>query len=440
MNKRSIGGKSSSKAHKRHVRATFDESPHPPPASLGHSSSSSVKEIHMSLDIHLIAAVILPFIPDRVTWNNVCCASKELYRAGKNLTPPWPNNTSFNFAECSNTHVKAVACSPSGSHLAFGTNQGVVHVRDRWGNETRLDGNKRYISCLEYSSDGTYLAAGILRGESIRLWHTELFHYTSSRTSRETPTTIRLDQADNILLGNHSLVAVLAFSRTDSNLLASGGWNGEIKLWNVKEQACIHSFYTGQGNFIPSLFFAGGDRSVCNAVLSTGSMIRLWRAEGSSEFTSETIDIPGAGRLGQVLLDQQDARGGVCPGVVRPAFSPCGSFLMIAYSSRLREKSWTRMDCYELETMIKSQSVAIPGLDCLCSGVSLDSKQLVLYDANGRFRLLQTDDFSIQRYLNTRRGPPFRKETVRCIAFDPTCRVLAIGSHDGRFQLRNIIY
>jgi hypothetical protein len=92
MSKRSIGNESSTTAHKRQARATVDDES-PPPASLGHSPLSSFNPTQMSIDIHLIAAVILPFISDRVTWNNICCATKALCIAGKNLTPPWPNTT-----------------------------------------------------------------------------------------------------------------------------------------------------------------------------------------------------------------------------------------------------------------------------------------------------------------------------------------------------------
>jgi WD40 repeat protein len=340
---------------------------------MGHFSSYSVNQTQISqisLDIHLIAGLILPFIADRMTWDNVCCASKELYLAGKNLTPPWPSKA-FTNIRGNNLAVQALAFSPSGSHLAFGTN--IVHVWDRWGKKTLLRGNTGFISCLEYSSDGTYLASVVSgQGGSIRLWHTVSFHTTSTKTYSETPTARPLvHQADiSILLGNHSSVAALAFSRTDSNLLASVGWLGNIKLWNVKEQACIHSFQVPRKNIRPTLLFAGGDRSVCNAVLSTGSMIRLWRAAGSSEFTTEVIVIPGASLLGQVL-DQRDPTGTVCP-----SFSPCGSFLTIAYSSPSREGRGTRIDFYDLGTMLKSQSVVLPLFDSLRSALSPDSKQL----------------------------------------------------------------
>jgi hypothetical protein len=59
----------------------------------------------------LIADLILPFVADRATWNTVCSASNELRRAGKKMTPPWPNKV-FNLLGHS---VDRVRFSPSGS-------------------------------------------------------------------------------------------------------------------------------------------------------------------------------------------------------------------------------------------------------------------------------------------------------------------------------------
>jgi WD40 repeat protein len=122
---------------------------------------------------------------------------------------------------------------------------------------------------------------------SHRLWHAEYLHAPSSKTSRERPTR-KPERAEKILFGGRNqAVTTLSFSRTDSNLLASGGSHGEINMWNVKEQACIHSI-PGMG-FFKSLFFAGGTDSACIAAAGDGSVIRLWRADLSSEFASEAI-------------------------------------------------------------------------------------------------------------------------------------------------------
>ena len=368
------------------------------------------------MSLELIAELTLPFVADRATWNNVCCANKELYLAGKNLTPPWPN-AAFNSGE----YVPAVAFSPSGSHLAFSTDLHVVHVWDRWGKETLLEGNTGTVYCLEYSSDGTYLASGA-GDASIRVWHTESFQTTL-------PTLPGQEQAVKILLGGLSTAMALAFSKTDSNLLASGGLCGEVKLWNVIEQACLYTIHTRTGGIL-SLSFAGGESCACTIIGSSpvaqaGSIIRLWRAKGSSRFKSEIID--------------EAALGG---HIVPPAFSPCGSFLTNVSSTPRGEKTNVKtISLYALGTMTKIRSVVVPGFVVSCFALSPDSKQLVLGDIKGRIRLVRTDDFSIQRDLDTGRGGPPSAEArvpVWCVAFDPACRVLAFGCCDGRLELRNI--
>jgi WD40 repeat protein len=306
--------------------------------------------------------------------------------------------------------VKAVAFSPSGSHLAFSGDPQFVHIFDRWCKETILEGGTGHISCLEYSTDGMYLASS--QDTSIRIWNTKLFQTTSSQTFRKR-TTWTLPQA----------AVMMSFARTDSNLLAAaGGGSLKIKLWNVEEETCIHSFHHDHyASRICSLFFAGGQSSVCNAVSWDGFIIRLWRAEGASDFASETIAVPGfEPGSGDMLRFGAD-------------FSPCGSFLTTNLFTHSRPKNGTTIALYELETMAKSQSAVIPGLIVTCSGVSPDSKTLVLGDYQGGIRLVQTADFNIQRDLDIRRG-----STLTCVAFDPTCRVLAFGCLDGGIELMTL--
>jgi WD40 repeat protein len=266
---------------------------------------------------------------------------------------------------------------------------------------------------LKYSLDGEYLASGSADG-SIRIWHAESFHTKSSRTQIERPTRTP-KQADTILVGSDLSSTALSFSRTDSNLLAAGGSNGVIKLWNVKEQACIHTFDSGVGR-IYSLLFAGGTDIACIALAGT-SVIRIWKPEGSADFASET--------MGEIDL------GNTHPyrGSAALSFSPSGSFLVTILSSRT-------LAFYDLESMTKTQYVVMPGFKANCVAVSPDSKQLVVGGEDASIRLIQTDDFSMQQALEgsaTRVLP-----AVLSVAFDPTCRFLAVGCHDGRLEIRNL--
>jgi WD40 repeat protein len=84
--------------------------------------------------------------------------------------------------------------------------------------------------------------------------------------------------------------------------------------------------------------------------------------------------------------------------------------------------------------MTKTQSVVIPGCIAACVAVSPDSKQLVFGDYKGTIQLLQTDDLSIQRDLDT----TGEAKALCSVAFDPTCRVLAFGYHGGELELRSL--
>jgi WD40 repeat protein len=331
------------------------------------------------------------------------------------MTPPWPNKA-FNLVHAA---VRHISFSPSGSQLAFCIQNlyytGVIHVWDRWGKETLLGDQTRGIHCLEYSLDGEYLASGSADG-SIRIWSTESCDTTSSQTYRERPTRTP-KQADKILTGRFADITALSFSRTDSNLLASGGYRGEIKLWNVEEQACVHSFDSRNGA-VRALFFAGGADSACMTVTNTGCIIRFWRAEGSTDFASETI-----GNADPSLPSH--------PGSV---FSRSGSFVATIFLRRACNGNESTLAFYEIKTMTKTQSIVMPGFTTTCFAVSPDNKQLVHGDHKGRIQLLQTDDFSIQRDLDYTTA----EAKVLCVAFDPTCRVLAFGCDDGRLELRSL--
>jgi WD40 repeat protein len=318
--------------------------------------------------------------------------------------------------------VRHARFSPSGSQLAFCINnkrtrrtaQNDFHIWDRWGKETLLEGHTEHAHCLEYSLDGEHLASGGGVGW-IRIWHTESFHTITSKPLK-IPTQIP-KQADAILVGTRGPSTVLSFSRTDSNLLASGGLHDEIKVWNIKERACIHSFTHGRVT-ISALFFAGGADIACLAAARSGSVIRLWRAEGSSDLSSE-------------IMGEADQGG---TGFDSATFSPSGSFLAAIFTSRIGNWFASKLELYELEAMTETQFVVMPGFNAACVAVSPDSKQLVYDGGNGRIRLLQADDFSIQRDLDV----TGEAVAVSSVAFDPSCQCLALGYLDGRLELRSL--
>jgi WD40 repeat protein len=391
-------GESSSAARKRQATSA----PH---------DASSVPSM---LPINLIAALILPFVEDRPTWNSLCCANKELREAGKTMRPPWPN-TKLNVG---GRAVLAVAFSPCKSFMACGTlTRFAVQVWDRHGQQTRLEGHTGGVYCLQYSFDGRYLASGS-SDRSIRLWRitSESAAYSSlsdkSRSRGASRGTLQA-QSDIILLGHTTAITVLAFSPTDSNLLASGCGTGEIKLWDVINQVCIHAFHP-QSWGIDAIFFSPGDNIQCHVVTRRGLMIRIVRND-RMEFASTILEEPWLGNY------------------PRAAFSPRGDCFAAIWGIGSGNKR--ELALFDLRTMGKTQNVFLSG-NFKSIALSPDGKKLATTDSTGGTRIFECHDLTIQKYFDTRGS--LRPGIWAPVAFDPTSRVFAAGLLDGRVDLRTI--
>jgi WD40 repeat protein len=117
-------------------------------------------------------------------------------------------------------------------------------------------------------------------------------------------------------------------------------------------------------------------------------------------------------------------------------FSPSGFHVAAVSLSRTGNVLTSTPALYETETMTKTQSIVMPGFIPSCFAVSPDSKQLVVVGSRRKIRLLQTDDFSIQKDMDTTGEAP--AHTVCSTAFDPSCRFLAVGGQDGSLELRSL--
>jgi WD40 repeat protein len=355
----------------------------------------------VTLPMNLIIGSILPFVPDRSTWNKLCVANKELRDAGRTMTPPWPESIVQQVSL-----ARAMAFSPCGDYLACAIASGegrppFVEILDRRnGQQTSLRGHLDDIFCLAFSGDGKYLASG--GNETlIRIWPTN---------STRKPT----QQSRNKTLPGHptGTVQSLAFA-SDSNILASGS-DGEIKLWNVEDGVCIHRFHHQYGDICSSLVFLGVGESIrCLAATNDGSLIRISRnSSHDSEFTSD------------VVFDR--ATRFFCT-----TFSPCGSFLATVDSTN-------KLCLYEIEMegMNMVQIAILPIHINAAISFSADSRTLAVvndtfgdYDTFGR--LLDVKDFTLQRQLKW----PSRGSFPVSLAVDPSNRYLAISFSDGRVRL-----
>jgi WD40 repeat protein len=425
---------SSAEAHrKRQARTSSAPLDEDPAASLEHASPFLF--VPSMLPINLIAALILPYVQDRSTWNSFCCASKESRDAGKRMRPPWPTttlNVGGGTSTSSTAAVRAVAFSPCKSFLACSSEEhDLVHVWDRHGEQTRLEGHTGGVTCLEYSLDGNYLASGSL-DKSIRLWHTPMTSKSESAAAHSSSSSdesrnnhrdasrgiLQALVSDIILLGHGSVITSLAFSPTDSNLLASGCVAGEIKLWDVSKQVCIHASHPRQLSIIENIFFSPGDNMQCYVVTRRGPMIRIVRNKRTMEFVATILDETSLGKFPNA------------------AFSPCGT--CFAAISDVGGESKRELALFDLRTMAKTQSVVLSDhTDVAGFAMSPDGKKLATVNRSGGTRLFECHDLTIQTYVDTieeHMGIFWRWP----VAFDSTSRLFAVGCFDGRVELRSI--
>ena len=210
--------------------------------------------------------------------------------------------------------VYAVAFSPDGKTLVNDNNDFALHEWDvAIGQPLRVfPGHENWISTLAFAPDGHLLASGS-EDQSIRLWDVKSGSCIKTLQVGERVRSVVFSpdgkvvasgsDAQDILLwdsgsgqqiaalrGHYDRVRVVAFARnpvssTDDILLASGGEDEKIRIWQItraaQEAKRIHKL-TGHRGRIWSLAFSPGD----NNLLASGgddSDIRLWdlRAETS---------------------------------------------------------------------------------------------------------------------------------------------------------------
>jgi WD40 repeat protein/DNA-binding SARP family transcriptional activator len=342
--------------------------------------------------------------------------------------------------------LNALAFSPDGQMLASGSGDPVVKLWDtRSGNTlASFSGHGEVVHAIHISPNGRLLASGDASG-MVRLWAIAL--RASFANGGQGATAAGRGQILRTLRGHTSGVRSVVFS-PDGRLLASGGVDQVVHVWDVESGTARHTF-RGHTNMIKALAF-GPDGHV---LASGGSdrTIRLWLMSGAAP----------AGQTGRVLRGHADEISSLC-------FSPDGRTLLsssLDHTARIwvldgeQEAQVLTVRGSELSGAVFSPDGQLAVATAyngtmhawdagsgerleLWSGSDVTAEQIVFSPDGATVACMRSDHQAIDirrassgAVLKTLRGP---REAFRSIAFSPTQPILASSGWDGMIRLWDV--
>ena len=208
--------------------------------------------------------------------------------------------------------VSVIAFSPKGRHLASGTTEGELKIwaLDDWHQVTKLrfPSTDSYLSSAVFSPDGKTVAAGCLNGK-VRLWQVPTGRLVLDLDTRDVVMSLSFSPGGKLLaattmvanevrifqlpsgaefasLKAHVMgIGAVAFC-PDGKTLATGGFDGKVKLWNLKTLQEIVTFPLGTR--VPVLQFSPDGRALAiGDLIGSSRQTHLLLAPSFSEI-SET--------------------------------------------------------------------------------------------------------------------------------------------------------
>jgi WD40 repeat protein len=227
----------------------------------------------------------------------------------------WDNGNKLSELEGHGDTTWGLAVSPSGRQLLSCGADGVVLLRDlNNGQEIhRFEFDARLVWGVAFSADGSRIAAGCAKGSSdeesnlIRVWETG--------SGREVAR----------LRGHTGDVRWVSFAPSGKTI-ASAGFDGTIRTWDIDNQKQIRSIMAHKGGYAERVFFLSGDQQLVSCGGNTNGQsgsLAIWNAKDGKEIRAW--------------------HGGGANGLISLAVSPNGT----QFASGSRDKTvrlWKRAD------------------------------------------------------------------------------------------------
>jgi WD40 repeat protein len=205
------------------------------------------------------------------------------------------------------SQVAGVAVSPDGQRLASAASDwdggasryvnGELRVWETKSGRTVLNHEGQFsgVTCVAFSPDGKSLASG--RGA----WDEQHKQYTSGEVRLLDPMT---GEERALFSGHSGCILCLAFS-PDGRLLASAGFDGTIKVWEV--EAAREAFtLPGHAKAVTSLAFSPDGRLLASGGFDT--VVKVWDVRARAEARS----LPAAGMVSGVAFNPEGDRLAAC--------------------------------------------------------------------------------------------------------------------------------
>jgi len=142
--------------------------------------------------------------------------------------------------------IRAIGNSQNGRHIVLADNTATLYLYDvRTGEyEMRLSGNDSSINVLNISPNGKWVVAGGL-DSAIRVWQPELaLHVRRNVDFKNLKEFQEIDKPVTVLRGHDAEVRCIAFGSLE-HIMASGGLDGAVVVWDLRDGRPIHRFDIG---------------------------------------------------------------------------------------------------------------------------------------------------------------------------------------------------
>ncbi len=355
--------------------------------------------------------------------------------------------------------VTSISYSPDGKHLASGSADGEIRIRDlESGTSHVLKGHKRDVTCMTYSPDGKYLASGSY-DSTVRIWNLE------SGRSR-------------VLKGHQISVNCLSYS-PDGKYLASGSYDSTVRIWNLENRTS--RVLEGHTRVVTSVSYSPDGKHLASG--SCDRTVRIWNLEsGTSRVLSDygsnitcvsySLDgeyLASGSADGKIyILDIENGKSRVLEGHTRVvssvSYSPDGKHLASSSSDRTvriwnleSETSHVLLGYRSIVTCVSYSSdgkhlasvefdstISIWDLESETSHVLEDhtySVTSVSYSPDGKHLANDSPDKTVRIWdleSGTNRVLEGYTYSVTSVSYSPDGKHLAAGSVDGNILIWNV--